>query len=240
MLSLLTLTGSSLQPSFPRMLCRWPPLPKPLGQAAKLLADTEKKNPTLTVPGGARYDFSPPQKMTQPGSLSGKRFCNRLLNGLSTPSLSPANQPTPRSQLHQIRLSSLPVPCFSPAQNPKPWQSQKGPPHPSIQGVLDSKACLREQALSFFPVSLAVAEGTVAPSSHPCPRVPAWKQGHKPLHLKPSTPCLCYVSHVPSLSPNLNAIRPLPKTSPACPCFKLVITSGEVSLQGEQAVCPEL
>lgn len=208
MLSLLTLTGSSLQPSFPGMLCRWPPLPKPLGQAAKLLADTEKKNPTLTVPGGARYDFSPPQKMTQPSSLSGKRFCNRLLNGLSTPSLSPANQPTPRSQLRQIRLSSLPLPCFSPRSEPQAMAEPEGSSSSQHSGVLDSKACLREQALSFFPVSLAVAEGTVAPSSHPCPRVPAWKQGHKPLHLKPSTPCLCYVSHVPSLSPNLNATGP--------------------------------
>lgn len=35
--------GSSLQPGFPRMFCRWPLFSKPLGQAAKLLADEERK-----------------------------------------------------------------------------------------------------------------------------------------------------------------------------------------------------
>lgn len=150
MLSLLTLTGSSLQPSFPKMLYCWPLLPKPLGQAAKLLADTEKKNPTLTVPGGARYDFSPPQKMTQPSSLSGKRFCNRLLNGLSTPSLSPANQPTPRSQLHQIRLSSLPAPFFS-CSEPQAMAEPEGSSHPGMQGSLTAKLA-QENKYSFFCV----------------------------------------------------------------------------------------
>lgn len=87
----------------------------------------EEKNPTLTVPGGASYDFSPPQ-LTQPSSLSGKkRFCNRLLNGLSTPSLSPANQPTPRSQIHQIHQSVLPPsPMLSSCSEPQTVEEPEG------------------------------------------------------------------------------------------------------------------
>lgn len=46
-LTLLTPAGSSLQPSFPRMLSR-PRFPKPPGKAASRLADKEE-NPTSTA-----------------------------------------------------------------------------------------------------------------------------------------------------------------------------------------------